>query len=448
MKIDFSNFGMSFQEGLVALLIQDRAFCDQIKEVLNTEFFEYKYMQLLAEKIFRYKDIYKEHPNNATILALLKTELEKENELIRNQTINFFEKVHKEQVENSSFIKEKSIDFCKKQVLKSAMLNAVDLLEKSSFDEISTVINGALKLGLDNKIGHDYLKDFEDRYKAELRHPVSTGWELIDAIIKGGIGAGELSIVVAPSGAGKSHLLVHFGAQALKQGKNVIHYTLELSDKHVGNRYDACLTGIALDDLHICKEQILETINTIPGKLLIKEYPTKSVSVVGIRNHIERSIQRGFKPNMIIVDYPDLLKSSKTYSEKRYELESCLEELRAIGQYFVVPVIGASQTNRLGLDEDVVTLKTISEAFNKVFPADLIMCLSRNRDDRAGNTARLHIAKNRLGRDNVVFPLFFDAASTTIRVLKPEEKTNETEIEEPKEALKQKYILFSKKGKE
>ncbi len=438
-------FGSSFQENLVGLMLRDRAFCDQIKEVLKVEYFEFKHLQTIVSEIFKYKEKYKEHPNTETVAALLNIQLPKENELTQKQVKDFMGKFPTANIDNAVFVKEKAIDFCKRQVLREAMLGAVDLLEKSSFDEISVVINNALKVGLDNNLGHDYLVDFEDRFRIKHRFPVSMGWSLIDGITKGGLGCGELGVIIAPSGVGKSMVLVHFGTEALKAGKNVIHYTLELSDDHVGNRYDSCLTGVPLDELHLCKEQILEDIRALPGKLIIKEYPTKSVSTLGLRNHIEKSIQRGFKPDLLIVDYGDLLKPTNSYNEKRYELENTFEELRGMGQYFGCPVWSATQTNRQGLSEDVVTLSTISEAFSKVFPADFIACLSRSRDDKAGNVAKLHIAKSRLGVDGVVFPMFFDASRVHIEVLDPKLANTESEPIDKDKLLREKYKDYSKK---
>ena len=206
-------------------------------------------------------------------------------------------------------------------------------------------------------------------------------------------------VVVAPTGAGKSHVLVHLGAQALKQGKNVVHFTLELADTSVAQRYDACLTGVQLDDLINQKDVIYETVKDIDGQLIIKEFPTKSASCVTLKTHLEKIRQTEMEIDMIIVDYGDLLKSStvRKNSEKRHELESIYEELRGIGQEFGCPVVTASQTNRKGLNEEVITMESIAEAFNKCFVADFIISLSRTIKDRNCNIARIFVAKNRNG---------------------------------------------------
>ena len=418
-------FGKSFQENLCKLLVYDRSFCDQMQEVLDVGFLELKYLQVFARTLFDYKDRYKTHPTNGTLNSIFNTELKIENDVIRKQINDYFIRIQAfPNVEDEKYVKNKSLDFCKKQVLKNAMIESVPLLDKCSFEEIEQLISKALKLGADNNFGYDYIKDFEERFIDKSRNPTSTGWKQIDKILQGGLGSGELAVVVAPTGAGKSHMLVHLGAEALKQGKNVVHFTLELSDTRVAQRYDACLTGYNLDDLTHKKEIIYEKIKDIDGQLIIKEYPTKSVTTVSLKNHLERIRQTQMEVDMIIVDYGDLLRSTiahKRNAEKRHELETIYEELRGIAQEFKCPLITASQTNRKGLNEEVITMESISEAFNKCFVADFIISLSRTIKDRKCNFGRLFVAKNRNGPDALIYSVFMDTGTVTIKVLEQED---------------------------
>ena len=296
-------------------------------------------------------------------------------------------------------------------------MKSVKLIKSSSFDEISKVIEEALKLGTDNNFGHDFIKDFEERYTITARNPVSTGFDRIDDIIKGGLGKSELGVVIAPTGAGKSMVLVHLGAEALKAGKTVVHYTMELQDTVVGNRYDSCISGVPLSDLFFNKNQVLLKIKDVPGQLIIKEYPTKSASTETLKQHIERLKKKGIEPDMIIVDYADLLRPTRASAEKRYDLESTYEEMRAIAQIYKCPVWTASQTNRSGLNAEVITMEAISEAFNKCFVADFICSLSRTVQDKQANKGRMFVAKNRNGPDGLIFPVFVDWSNVNIKVL-------------------------------
>jgi len=444
-RADFSKYGKDFQEKFCQLILKDRMFCDQIEEVLDIQFLELKYLRVFVKKVFAYREKYEVHPTIRTMLTLMRSELDDENDAIQKQVRDYFSRIYKSdmEVEGEEYIKDTSLDFCKKQVLKEAMLKSVGLLKNSSFDEISSTINEALKLGCDNNFGYDYLKDFEQRFEIKARNAVSTGWSRIDALAKGGLGKGELGVVIAPTGAGKSMVLVHLGAQAIKAGKNVVHYTLELADTVVASRYDSCITGVPLKDLFTFKEQIYETVQDLEGGLIVKEYPTKSASTRTLENHLEKLRQRDFKVDMILVDYGDLLKPNIVRKEKRMELESTYEELRAIAQKNNCPVWTASQTNRSGLNAEVITMESISEAFNKCFVADFIFSVSRTIEHKSENGGRMFIAKNRFGPDGLVYPLNMDTSNVTIEVLEPTGETANDFVvrtaKEQGEILQEKY---------
>jgi len=329
------------------------------------------------------------------------------------------------------------------------MMKSIPLLRKSSFEDIQKLINDAMKLGTNNDYGYHYLKDFEKRFELIARDPITTGWATVDKLCKGGLGNGELGVVIAPTGAGKSMALVHLGAQALKKGKNVIHYTLELADTIVATRYDSCITGIPLEEVYNKKDDIYEDIKDIEGQLIVKEYPTKSASVDTLRAHLDKLQQREITIDMIIVDYGDLLRSKRQKDEKRHQLESIYEELRAIAQENNCPVWTASQTNRSGLNAEVITMESISEAFNKCFVADFIFSLSRTIEHKSDNGGRLFIAKNRNGPDGLVYPIHMDTSKVEIDVLPQTETFTEIKkniLKKQEQSLQEKYKKF-RKGK-
>jgi len=214
----------------------------------------------------------------------------------------------------------------------------------------------------------------------------------------------------------------------------------------VASRYDSCLTKIPLQNLTSFKEQIYEEVQDISGRLIVKEYPTKTASTQTIRNHLEKLRMRSIDVDMIIVDYGDLLRPVRYLKEKRNELESIYEELRGIAAEYEAPVWTASQTNRSGLNAEVITMESISEAFNKCFIADFIFTISRTIDDKVTNSGRLFVAKNRNGPDGLVFPLFMDTANVCIKVLEPSEEDEIVEVsaKKQKENLVEKYKKFKK----
>ena len=414
----FQKFGKSFQENLCHLMIQDRTFCDQISEVLDIDFLQYEHLKVFVQMLLDYRTKYRQHPSYEIMASQITSGLGSYTEACQKQLRQFYSKViQQDEVSGAEYIKDNAIDFCRKQVLKKAMIESVKLLKSSSFEEIQSVIESAMKLGTNVDFGHDWHMDVDDRFRVKSRNPVTSGWQRIDEICQGGLGKSELGVAIAPTGAGKSMLMVHLGATALREGKTVVYYTLELADTVVGQRIDCCLTGVKLGDHLKNKFNIVEQVKDIKGHLIIKEYPTKSASTQTLKSHIERLKKRGIKPDMVIVDYADLLKPIKSYGEKRHDLEGIYEELRSIAQTYECPVWTCSQTNRGGLNAEVITMESISEAFNKCFVADFIFSLSRTAQDKQANTGRFFIAKNRNGPDGLVFPIFMDTSNVSIKVL-------------------------------
>ena len=448
--VSFSKYGKTFQEKLVFLILDDRVFADRMLEVLNVEFLEFKYLQAFVEKIFNHKTKYKEQPSHETMKTIVKSQLEDVNEALQKQIRDYYARVltNINILESGQYIKDTALDFCRKQKLREAMMKSTSLLKKCSFDEISVLINEALKAGADADFGYDYIKDFEKRFEFSGRDTITTGWENMDKITGGGCGRKELGVVIAPTGVGKSMVLVHLGATALKAGMTVVHYTLELRDTVIANRYDSCITGIPLDELMDRKTEIRDFLKDIDGTLIVKEYPTKTATTNTIRAHLEKLKQQGIIPDMIIVDYADLLRTLSTRREKREELESIYEELRAIMMENNVVGWTASQTNRTGLQAEIITMQSISEAFNKCFIADLIFSVSRTVEDKQKNGGRIYIAKNRNGPDGLVYSIFMDTANIDIKVLdkyEPNETPSPTlSTEEKQKLMLEKYKKYTK----
>ena len=293
------------------------------------------------------------------------------------------------------------------------------MVADDQFESVVGVMKEAVSVGLPSTVGHNFFEDLESRFVKINRQACPTGLQKLDSksILQGGLARGELGVVVANTGVGKSHWLVAMGAAALKAGKTVVHYTLELQDTIIGTRYDSCITGYPLSDIRNFKDEVYDEIKNIEGSLIVKEYPTKSANTNTIRAHLSRLIKRGIKPGMIIVDYADLLKPVTVRKEKRNELESIYEELRAISTEFQCPIWTASQTNRSGLSAEVITMEQISEAFNKCFVADFIFSVSRTIEDKQNNQGKIFIAKNRNGPDGMVYNIFMDTSNVKIKIL-------------------------------
>jgi hypothetical protein len=215
-----------------------------------------------------------------------------------------------------------------------------------------------------------------------------------------------------------SWLLAKLGAEAMKQGKNVLHYTLELNENYVGLRYDACFTGIDFQNIRSNVDAVKKKIAQVPGKLIIKYFPIKTVSAHSLKLHAERIQILGTKIDVIIVDYADILRPSQSdrNSNSYSEAGGIYEELRGVAGEMQLPIWTASQSNRAAMDEDIIQANNISDSYRKIMTADFVLSLSRKVQDKDNNTARIHIIKNRFGPDGQTFPSKMNAGCGDIQI--------------------------------
>lgn len=401
-----SKYGYSFQTKLIACILSDNIFISQVYDILKDEYFESESIRWIIHKCFSYYAQYKKIPT----LDVLKVYSEKlEDVLIRQEIVNSLrDSIKLIGSEDLDFVKDTTIVFCRNQELKSAILQSVEYLKAEKYEQIKDVIDKALKVGMSNDIGLDYLDDIDTRYVEDARKPIATGWPVINTLLKGGLSAGDVGMFIANSGAGKSWLLTHIGANAIKEKMTVFHYTLELNQSYTGLRYDSIITGVPLDKLILHKDSLESVLSKLEGRLIIKWYPMKSVSLMGIKAHIDKAKMLGRIPDLVIIDYADLLKYTGKAEQDDKVLKELSEELKGFAGELQLPVWTVSQVNREGLDQDILEAGKISGAYSKMFAYDFVASLSRKRQDKISNTARMHIIKNRFGADGMTFPVIMD----------------------------------------
>ena len=395
-----ANYGYSFQIKVITSLLTDKGFLNQISDILIPSYFESDANQWITQHVLEYHKEYKSPPS----LEVFKVKIEEvDQEVLKTQILQHLKDAMRfVQAEDLDFIKKEVLNFCKNQEIKKAILQSVELLKHGRYEDIKSQIDNAMKSGSDRDIGHEYITSMEDRYSESVRDVRATPWDVVNDLTDGGLGKGELGVFVAPAGIGKSWGLINIGAYGVKKGLTVLHYTLELNQAYVGLRYDSVITGIANQNLKYQQEDVRKAMEKLPGNLIIKYFPTKTVSVLGLRAHIEKCIMQAKKPDIVIVDYADLLRGHG--QEKRHELESIYEDLRGMAGEYDVPVWTASQANRSALEEDIIEADKISESYNKVMIADFILSLSRKVKDKLAGTGRFHVIKNRFGPDGINLP--------------------------------------------
>jgi len=353
-----AKFGNAFQVKAISALLSSSKFLIQSHDILNPYFFDSSALQWVVKFILKYHGEYKSAPTMEVFAAEVK-KMEVTDEILSTSIKELLRDVYKRVNSDTDleYVRDQLLGFCQNQTLKSAIIKSVDLLQAGRYPEIKSVIDVAMRAGHARDIGHDYVDDMDARLLHAPRNTISTGWAVVDGIMDGGLAPGELGVIAAPSSVGKSWALSTIGSSAMKSGLTVIHYTLELNEHYVGIRYDTIFTGIEPASVRAHYQEVQTKIASIPGRIIIKYYPAKGATIHTIQAHIEELKMNDILPDLVIVDYADLLRGTAKTENRYQELGAIYEELRGVAGELMVPIWTASQTQRcLTLDTIVQTV--------------------------------------------------------------------------------------------
>jgi replicative DNA helicase len=419
---NLKKFGAEFQIKCISGILSDKTFVERLSDIIDPTSFESDAHQWIVKQTVAYFMQYKDLPT----LNVFKVKVDSiENGMLKESVVTQLRNVYQKITDSDlKFVKEQYLEFCKSQKLKSAILDSVEHLKTGNYERVKMLVDDAMKAGMERNIGHDYMTDVDKRMSVMARNTIKTNWTEIDTIMDGGLASGELGIITACAGSGKSWVLAKLGAEAMRQGKNVVHFTLELNENYVGLRYDACFTGIDFQNIRNSIDVVRNKIESIPGKLFIKYFPIKTVSAHHLKMHTERIMMLGSKIDLIIVDYADILRpyQSDRNSNSYSEAGGIYEELRGVAGELQVPIWSASQSNRAAMDEDIIQANNISDSYRKIMTADFVLSLSRKVTDKQANTARFHVIKNRFGPDGITFPSRMNAGCGDIQIFSENSK--------------------------
>jgi replicative DNA helicase len=436
------KYGPEFQAKVLSALIQDVPFVQQVHDVIDSAYFESDANKWIVEQILSYFAEYRKLPT----ASVFKLELDKvQGDVLKVSVEHHLKMVGRHiSADDLDYVKDEFITFCRNQAIKKAILDSVDLAERQEFDEIISRFNDAVNAGAERDFGHDWKADVDSRLLEEVRDTIMTPWDCINNVIDGGLAGGELGVIAAPAGAGKSWMLAAIGANAMRKGKRVLQFTLELNDRYTGLRYDTIFTGIEPRELKNHYDEVKNVVSNIPGEIVIKYFPPQTVNCNRMYTHVQQMEAAGYKPDVILVDYGDLLRSIRKMDARYLELGSIYTELRSLAGELFVPIWTASQTQRSSIDVEIIQADKIAESYSKIMVADFVMSLSRTLNDRDSNTARVHVIKNRFGPDGMTFPVNMNVLEGKIDVYEGDSVMGQTLQEAMKNENIVKKLLYAK----
>ena len=402
------QYGTAFQIKVISALLTHKDFLININDIISDEYWDNQAHKWIIKEIIRYYEKYHTTPS----MDILKVELKKvDNEVLRVSIKEQLREAYEASADDLEYVREEFSTFCKNQQLKKALLNSVDLLKAGDFDGIKFLVESALKAGQDKNIGHEYNKDIEARFREDARKVIATPWERINDLLQGGLGNGDFGLIFGNPGGGKSWSLVALGGYAVRMGCNVLHYTLELGEDYVGRRYDAFFTNTPVDKILKNRKKVEDVIPQLPGELIIKEFPTGRATISTVEAHIRKVKDLGVEPDLIIIDYVDLLSTNKRTSDRKGEIDDIYTSTKGLARELNLPIWSVSQVNRAGAKDDVIEGDKAAGSYDKIMITDFCLSLSRKAKDKVNGTGRFHIMKNRYGMDGLTFGVKADTST-------------------------------------
>jgi replicative DNA helicase len=408
-----SQYGLPFQLKVLNILLTNKSFILNIRDTISPEYFDNQSLQWIVSQTLKYFDKYHTSPT----LEALQIEVKKlDNDVLKIAVIDQLKEAYKLSSNDLKYVEEEFSTFCKNQQLKQALLSSVELLNSGMYDDIRILVDSALKAGQEKNIGHEYNKDVESRYRNDIRNFVPTPWPVFNELLVGGLGNGDFGLIFGSPGGGKSWSLVALGGQAVKLGYNVVHYTLELSEGYVGKRYDSFFTGVPVNNIDNHREEVEKAVSELEAKLIIKEFPTGRATIQTIESHVQRLKDMGMEPDLIIIDYVDLLRSKRNSKERKDEIDDVYIATKGLARQLGVPIWSVSQVNRAGAKDDIIEGDKAAGSYDKIMITDFAVSLSRKRQDKVNGTGRFHIMKNRYGMDGLTFGAKIDTSTGHIKI--------------------------------
>jgi replicative DNA helicase len=422
------KYGMGFQTKVLSSLLTHKAFLLNIQDVLSEEYFTNQAHKWIIKEILKYFNKYHTCPT----MDVLKVELKKiDNDVLQLSIKEQLREAYKASDDDLKYVEEEFSNFCKNQQLKKALLTSVDFLNAGDYDSIRSLIDNALKSGQDKNVGHEYNKDVESRYREDHRTIVPTPWQEINDLLQGGLGNGDFGLLFGNPGGGKSWSLIALGGFAASLGYNVLHYTLELGSDYVGRRYDAFFTNISVQDITKNKIKVEEAVSKLTGQIIIAEYSPGKASVSTIEAHIKKCMDQDFKPDLIIIDYVDLLRSKKNNRERKDEIDDIYVSTKGLARELNLPIWSVSQVNRAGAKDNIIEGDKAAGSYDKMMIVDVAISLSRKKEDKVNGTGRFHIMKNRYGIDGLSYYLKADTSTGHFQILSQMDEDDENNQNTP-----------------
>ena len=404
---NFGYLGHTFQLKLLNLIITDNTFFRLIIDAILAKYFDNQYFKLVMQLIKEYYEKYETSPSFDALDQL--TRIEISSEMARKNIFDMLKEIKEASFEDHLFVKEKSVKFCKQQELKKAIRKVENIMEKGdfeSYDKCEEYIREAITIGDGDTGSFEIFTELDKLLDEDYRHPIPTGIDGLDNILNGGLAKGEIGVVLAPTGVGKTTMLTRFANTAFNMGYNVLQIFFEDNPKIIQRKHFTCWTGIVNDELSNHKETVLDKADEMKktgGRLILKKLPSDEMTILQIKNQVRKITSEGVKLDMILIDYIDCILPDRAFNDEWKGEGSVMRKFE--GMCHELDIVGwtATQGNRTSISSEVVTTDMMGGSIKKAQVGHVIISVAKTLQQKELGLATIAVVKSRLGRDGIIF---------------------------------------------
>jgi replicative DNA helicase len=351
---------------------------------------------------------YESTPNFETLDQIVKSEITQE--IVAKVVLDTLKQVKDAPFEGTTFVQEKALKFCKQQELQKAMDKAQKIITEGdfeSYDKVEGLVRNALQVGEIDKGQTDIFDNLDTVLDEDYRHPIPMGIPGIDRLLKGGLARGEIGVILAPTGVGKTTILTKIANTAFNLGYNVLQVFFEDNPKIIQRKHFTLWTGIEPDNLVKNKDEVMSKITeiqeTMQNKLVLKKLASDTMTMNQIKNQVRKIIADGNKIDLIMLDYIDCILPESTSKDEWKAEGSVMRGFEAMCHELDLVGWTATQGNRSSISAEVVTTDQMGGSIKKAQVGHVIISVAKTLQQKEMNLATIAITKSRLGKDGVVF---------------------------------------------
>lgn len=408
MQKNFDYLGNTFQIQLINQIVVDKDFSHTIMDVLETTYFDNKYFKMIVAMIKEYFTKYQSTPTFETLEQIAKSEVS--TEMVLKVILDTIKQVKEAPFDGSVFVQEKALKFCKQQELQKAMKQAQKIIDEGdfeSYDKVEELVRDAIQVGERDMGTGDVFENLDVVLDEDFRSPIPMGIKGIDNLLKGGLAKGEIGVILAPTGVGKTTILTKIANTAFNMGFNVLQIFFEDNPKIIQRKHFTIWTGIEPDNLVFHKDKVFEKIheiqNSMPNKLILKKLPSDSLTMLQIKNQLRKMIADGNKIDLVVLDYIDCVMPEKALGDEWKSEGSVMRHFEAMCHELGLVGWTATQGNRSSISSEVVTTDQMGGSIKKAQVGHVIISVAKTLQQKELNLATIAITKSRIGKDGVVF---------------------------------------------